>query len=116
LKLHFLPIWEYDPTQDKERVLGHPTAKGKMTPSLIQVYHYSKEGWSKLRGQRWRSCDPPELFCDVPELARTKYRKPSREKIESLDIATAMKYARIDEKLQAGLTEFVKDYLKKEFY
>ena len=116
MKLHFLPIFEYDPTQDKEKVLGYPTARGKMTPSLIQVYHYSKEGWAKLRGTRWRSCEPPELFCDVPEIVKANYRKPSREKIESLDIATAMKYAQKDTKMQAEINEFVKMYLTKEFY
>ena len=116
MKLHFLPIWEYDPTQDKEKVLGHPTDKGKMTPSLIQVYHYTKEGWFKLRGHKWREPDPPQLFCDVPEILKDKNRKPRREKSDSLDIQTALNYAKKDEKLQAGLTKFVKDYLKKEFY
>lgn len=116
MKLHFLPIWEYDPTQDKEKVLGYPTEKGKMKPCLIQVYYYTKDGWFKLRGSRWRSCDPPQLFCDVPEVVKAKFRTPSREKIESLDIETAMRYAEKDEKMRTEITEFVKDYLRKEFY
>ena len=116
MKLHFMPVFEYDPKQDNPKVLGYPSDDKKLTPSLVQVYMYREEGWVKLRGKQWRETEPPYYFCDVPDVVRVKYRKPSLEKIESLDIVTAMQYAKRDDKMQKELTEFVKEYLRKEFY
>lgn len=116
MKLQFIPIWEYDPSTDKARVLGYPKDDSPMIPSLVQVYQRSEEGWAKLRGRQWRKCDPPFLFCDVPDVVRLKYRKPTKEKIESLDMITAMQYAKKDKRLQSEILQITKDYLTKEFY
>ena len=121
MKLHFLPVFEYDPTKDAHKVLGYPKDEGKITPSLVGVYKWStdREGrniWHRLRGKQWRESLAPASFCDVPRCEFVKFRKPTKEKIASLTIAEAMQYAKRSTDLQDKLTEFVKSELKKQFY
>ena len=121
MKLQFIPIYEYDPTQDRDKVLGYPTDEGRITPSLVAVYKWSLdiEGtniWHKLRGSQWRLSLAPASFCDVPRCEFLKYRKPSKEKIASLTIQEAMKYAQKDKEMQRKLTELVKTELTNKFY
>lgn len=120
MKLQFIPTWEYDPTKDSKRVLGYPNEGEKLIPSLVQVYQFTllEDGgeWHKLRGQKWRACPPPALFCDIPKIEILKYRKPSLEKINSLDARGAMEYVKRDKELQDKLTIFVKSELTKQFY
>jgi hypothetical protein len=121
MKLHFLPIFEYDPTKDAHKVLGYPKDNGKIIPSLVCVYKWStdEEGrqiWHKLRGKQWRLSVPPASFCDVPRCEFVKFRKPTKEKIASLNVAEAMQYVKRSEELQDRVTEFIKMELTKQFY
>lgn len=121
MKLQFLPLFEYDPTRDRHKVLGYPKAEGKITPALVGVYKWStdKEGrniWHKLRGKQWRLSLPPASFCDVPRIEFLKFRKPTQEKIASLTMEDAMQYAKMDKSLQERMTNFVKIELTKQFY
>ena len=69
-----------------------------------------------LRAQRWRLSAPPASFCDVPRCEFVKFRKPTHEKIASLNVAEAMQYVKRSEELQDRVTEFVKMELTKQFY
>ena len=102
-------------------MLGYPRDEGKITPALVCVYKWSTDEtgrsiWHKLRGNRWRLSLPPASFCDVPRCEFVKYRKPSKEKIASLNIAEAMQYVKRNTELQDAVTEFVKSELTKQFY
>jgi hypothetical protein len=121
LKLHFLPLFEFDPTKDAHKVLGYPKDNGKIIPSLVCVYKWSTDEqgrhiWHKLRAQRWRLSVPPASFCDVPRCEFVKFRKPTKEKIASLNVAEAMQYVKRSEELQDRVTEFIKMELTKQFY
>jgi hypothetical protein len=115
LNVQFTAIWEYDPTEDPQTILGYPF-EGEIEKQYIGYYKYTPNGWQRMRGKRWRQVRTPVSFAHIPKVEKVAFRKPSANKIRNLNIEQALNYIRASEGGQDYLIRYVQGSLLDYFY
>lgn len=115
MSVQFTALWEYDPKEDGDVVLGYPF-EGEIKREFIGYYKLSSQGWTRLRGKRWRRVKTPLSFAKIPEIERVKMRKPSIKKIEALTLQQALNYMTSESQGKNFLIRLVQQELLRVFY